>query len=221
MLHWHRVKSGTAALMAIAISTSAVIPTLIPSPAIAQVFPGQFRRLAISAGAVLPTTYSKDKIVVTPKETKKIELEIPNNIIDTSRNILIPARSKIKGRLEPATFNGEDGSQFVAEEVIFPDGRRQNIDAVSNVITNKETIRKGANTGKVLEGAAVGAGATAIISLLTSEKKINALKILAGGGLGAAASTLFRRKKVEVVVIEPKRGDLNITLRSNFVVPDR
>ncbi|CDN16715.1 hypothetical protein RintRC_2899 [Richelia intracellularis] len=105
--------------------------------------------------------------------------------------------------------------------MIFPDGRRQNIDAVSNVITNKETIRKGANTGKVLEGAAVGAGATAIISLLTSEKKINALKILAGGGLGAAASTLFRRKKVEVVVIEPKRGDLNITLRSNFVVPDR
>ena len=83
MLHWHRVKSGTAALMAIAISTSAVIPTLIPSPAIAQVFPGQFRRLAISAGAVLPTTYSKDKIVVTPKETQKIELEIPNNIIDS------------------------------------------------------------------------------------------------------------------------------------------
>ncbi|CDN16714.1 hypothetical protein RintRC_2898 [Richelia intracellularis] len=63
--------------MAIAISTSAVIPTLIPSPAIAQVFPGQFRRLAISAGAVLPTTYSKDKIVVTPKETKKMNWKYP------------------------------------------------------------------------------------------------------------------------------------------------
>jgi hypothetical protein len=207
--------------MAIAISTGAIVPVLLPSPATAQVFPSQFRRLAISEGAVLPTKYSKDKIVIVPKETQSLELEIPNNIVDSNGNILIPARSKIKGQLEPASINGEEGSQYVAKEVQFPDGRRQNLDAVSDVIVNKQTLRKGASTSKILQGAAVGAGAAALISLVTGDKKINVVEILAGTGLGAAASAVLKRKKVEVVVIEPNRGDLNLTLRSNFVVPER
>ncbi|MDJ0616252.1 MAG: hypothetical protein QNJ63_05765 [Calothrix sp. MO_192.B10] len=221
MISWHRCKSGTAALMAMAISTGAIVPILLPSPATAQIFPNQFRRIAISRGAVIPTKYPKDKIIVTPKETKSIELEIPNNIIDNNGQVLIPANSKIKGKLEPATLNGEEGSQFVADELIFPDGRRQNIDAVSNIINRKETIRKGVSTGKILEGAAVGAGAAALISLITGDKKINVWELLAGSGLGAAASTVLRKKKVTVLVIEPNKGDLDVSLRSDFVIPNR
>lgn len=221
MVRRYHCKSGTAALMAMAISSGAIVPMLLPSPATAQILSDSFRRQAISAGAVIPTQYSKDKIVVTAEENKSIELEIPNNIIDSRGTILISSGSRMKGQLKPATINGEEGTQFVAEELIFPDGRRQRIDAVSDVITRKETIKKGASTSKILEGAAVGAGAAALISLLTGDRKINFIEILAGTGLGAAAGAVLRRKKVEVLVIEPNRGDLNVTLRSSFVIPTR
>ncbi|MDJ0799901.1 MAG: hypothetical protein QNJ51_24360 [Calothrix sp. MO_167.B12] len=221
MIPWHRCKSGTAALMAMAISTGAIVPILLPSPATAQMFPSQFRRIAISRGAVIPTKYPKDKIIVTPKETKSIELEIPNNIIDNNGQVLIPANSKMKGKLEPATLNGEEGSQFVASELIFPDGRRQSIDAVSNIITRKETIRKGAGTRKILEGAAVGTVASVLISLLTGDNKVNFWEIITGGGLGAAASAVLRRQRVTVLMIEPNKGDLDVSLRSDFVIPNR
>jgi len=215
----HHHQSGTAALMAMAISTGAIVPILLPSPATAQMFPQTFRRRAISVGAVIPVTYSKDKIVVTAKDTKSLELEIANNIVDNRGNVLIASGSKIIGQLEPATsFNGEEGSQFVAKELISANGRRQRIDAVSNVITRKETIRKGSDVNRILKGAAVGTGAAAVISLITGDKKINLTEILAGGGIGAAAGAIFKRKKVEVIVIEPNKGDLDVTLRSNFAI---
>ncbi len=219
MKRWHHHQSGTDALMAMAISTGAIVPVLLPSPATAQMFPDSFRRQAISVGAVIPLKFSKDKILLTAKETKSLELEIPNNIIDSRGNVLIPSGSKITGQLEPATLNGEEGSQFVAKELIYPDGRRQRIDAVSNVITKKETIRKGSNTNRILRGAAIGTGAAALISLITGDKKINLTEILAGSGLGAAAGAIFRPKKVEVVMIEPNKGDLDVTLRSNLALP--
>ncbi|MDJ0676579.1 MAG: conjugal transfer protein TrbI [Calothrix sp. MO_167.B42] len=220
MKRWHHHQSGTAALMAMAISTGAIVPVFLPSPATAQMFPESFRRRAISAGAVIPVTYSKDKIVLTAKETKSLELEIANNIVDNRGNVLITSGSKITGQLEPATVNGEEGSQFVAKELISPDGRRQRIDAVSNVITRKETIRRGSNTRRILTGAAIGTGAAALISLITGDNKINLTEILAGSGLGAAAGAVLRRRKVEVIMIEPNKGDLDVTLRSNFALPD-
>ncbi|CCH65911.1 hypothetical protein RINTHM_14540 [Richelia intracellularis HM01] len=216
------LKPGAAIITAIYICTSAILPTASSSPAIAQVLSNQVRRLAISAGAVLPTTYSKDKIVITSKKIQEITLEIPNNIIDKNGKILIPARSQVKGRLEPASLNGKVGSQFIAEEIIFPNGMRRNINATSNIITNKGAMSKVNNNNmRVLEDTAAGIGAVALISLLTGDKKINALEIFAGGSLGAVAGTLFRRKKIATVVIEPNKGDLNITLRSNFIVPDK
>jgi hypothetical protein len=215
------LKPGAAIITAIYICTSAILPTASSSPAIAQVLSNQVRRLAISAGAVLPTTYSKDKIVITSKKIQEITLEIPNNIIDKNGKILIPARSQVKGRLEPASLNGKVGSQFIAEEIIFPNSMRRNINATSNIITNKGAMSKVNNNMRVLEDTAAGIGAVALISLLTGDKKINALEIFAGGRLGAVAGTLFRRKKIATVVIEPNKGDLNITLRSNFIVPDK
>ena len=221
MSNWYSLKPGAAIITAICISTGVILPTASSSPAIAQVISNQVRRLAISAGAILPTTYSKDKIFVTSKKTQEITLEIPNNIIDKNGKILIPARSQVKGRLKPASLNGKDGSQFVAEEIIFPNSIRRSIDATSNVITNKGAMSKVNSNMKILEDTAAGIGAVALISLLTGDKKINALEIVAGGSLGAVAGTLFRREKIATVLIEPKKGDLNITLRSNFIVPDK
>ncbi|MEO0686407.1 MAG: conjugal transfer protein TrbI, partial [Cyanobacteria bacterium J06649_11] len=168
----NRWKSGTAAFLALTVTTAAATPLLVSTPATAQAIFGQSRRqsrgISIPEGVTLPVTFDKEKVVVTPDETTDLTLTIATNIIDSNRNILIPRGSELVGQLEPATFRGEKGSQFVAQELVFPDGRKQNIDATSAIVTNKETIKKGASTGKILTDAAYGTAAATVISLLVT-----------------------------------------------------
>ncbi len=177
MTGFHRFKSGTAAFLALGISTAAAAPILVSTPATAQAIFGQRSRgVSIPEGVTLPVTFDKEKVVVTPDETSDLTLTVATNIIDSNRNILIPRGSELVGRLQPATFNGEKGSQFVARELVFPDGRKQNINAVSAVVTNKETIKRGASTGKILTDAAYGTAAATVISLITGNKRIETLE---------------------------------------------
>ncbi len=217
MTGFHRWKSGTAALLALTMTTAAAAPMLVSTPATAQAIFGQPRGISIPEGVTLPVTFEKEKVVVTPDETSNLTLIVATNIIDSNRNVLIPRGSELVGQLEPATFNGEKGSQFVARQLVFPDGRKQNIDATSAVVTTKETIKKGSSTGKILTDAAVGSAAASVIALITGNNKIETLEPIAGAAVGALASIFLRRKQVEVVVIEPE-NDLNVTLRSNLLL---
>ncbi|PMB04918.1 conjugal transfer protein TrbI [Fischerella thermalis CCMEE 5198] len=222
LLYW---KSGTTAFMAMVMSTSAIVPLFAPVATAQQpaIFTrpnqpiSQSRTVSIPPGVRIPVTFDKDRIVVTPDETTSVTLEVAQNVVDGNRNVLIPAGTKIKGQLQPRTINGVKGSQFVAQELVFSDGRRQPIDASSRVVTRKETIKKGAKTTTILTDAALGAGAATVISLLTGNKKVEVLEPVAGGAVGALASTLLRRREVEVVVINPQQ-DLDVTLNSNLVV---
>jgi secreted PhoX family phosphatase len=225
MTHFHRWKTGTAALMAMAMTTGAIAPMFVSDPASAQsIFRGQTQTqtqtgtVSIPAGVTLPVTYDKDKIVVTPDETAPIKLKVARNIVDRAGNVLIPEGSQIDGQLQPITRNGVKGTYFVAQELLLPNGNRQSINATSQIITRKETISKGAKTGTILQDAAIGAGAASVISLLTGNRRIETLEPILGAGAGAAASVLLRRNKAEVLVVEPQRGDLNLVLRSNLLV---
>lgn len=225
MTHLNRWKTGTAALMAMAMTTGAIAPMFVSAPASAQsIFRGQTQTqtqtgtVSIPAGVTLPVTYDKDKIVVTADETAPIKLKVARNIVDRAGNVLIPEGSQIDGQLQPITRNGVKGTYFVAQELVLPNGNRQSINANSQIITRKETISKGAKTGTILQDAAIGAGAASVISLLTGNRRIEALEPILGAGAGAAASVLLRRNKAEVLVVEPQRGDLNLVLRSNLLV---
>ncbi|MEM6402759.1 MAG: conjugal transfer protein TrbI [Cyanobacteria bacterium P01_D01_bin.116] len=216
MTGFRSFKSGTAALLALGITTAAAAPILVSRPATAQAIFGQRSRgVSIPEGVTLPVTFDKEKVVVTPDETSDLTLKVASDIIDNNRNILIPRGSELVGQLEPASFRGEKGSQFIARELVFPDGRKQNIDATSAVVTNKETIKRGASTGKILTDAAYGTAAASVISLITGNNKIETLEPIAGAAAGAIAGILLRRKTVEVVVINPQ-NDLDVTLRSNL-----
>lgn len=218
MASFRRWKNGTAAFLAIAISTGTIAPLFSFNRANAQVIFGQPRRVSISAGATIPVTYEKDKIVLAPDETLPLDLRVASDIIDRSGNLLIPKDTKISGELRPASDRSSDkGSQFVAQELIFPNGDRQSIDAASDVVTNIEKIKKGSDSSKILQDAAIGAGAAAVLELLTGDRDIDILGPVAGAGAGALASVLLRKKTVEVVVINPER-DLDITLDSDLVV---
>ncbi|MBF2066118.1 MAG: conjugal transfer protein TrbI [Calothrix sp. C42_A2020_038] len=214
-----RWKSGAAAMMAMAITTGTVAPIFILSPANAQYRIGQFRNrdITIQSGARIPTTYEKDKILVSQDETVDITLTVPNNITDNRGNILIPRDSKIRGRIQPATISSRKGAQFVAREIEYPSGRRQSINATSNIVTRTETITRGARTNEILTDAAYGAGAAAIIGLITGNRKIEIGELLAGGGAGALASILLRRNSAELISIDPQT-DLTLRLTSPLTV---
>jgi len=219
-----RWQSRTAALIAIAITTGTAIPILSFNPVFAQGFNlNQSRTISIPANVTLPVTYEKAKVIVKPGETLALTLKIAENITDSNRNILIPANTEVIGELQPVKLNNRSSSnnqqavRFVAKELVFPSGKRQQIYANSKTITQTETISKGASTGQILTDAAIGAGAASLISLVTGNKKIEVLEPVGGAAAGALASVLLRKQKAEVFVLKPEQ-DLNITLTSNLVI---
>ena len=219
-----RWQSSTAALMAIAITTGAATPLLSFAPALAQGYNlNQSRTISIPANVTLPITYEKEKVIVKPGETLALTLKIADNITDSNRNILIPANTEVIGELQPVRLNtqssrnNQQGVQFVARELVFPSGQRQQIFASSKTITKTETISKGSSTGQILTDAAIGAGAASVISLITGNKKIEVLEPVGGAAAGALASVLLRKQKADVFVLRPEQ-DLAITLTSNLVL---
>ncbi|MBD6616813.1 conjugal transfer protein TrbI [Komarekiella sp. 'clone 1'] len=239
MTHLIRWKSGTAALMTMAIATSAITPMIAFAPANAQYNIGQSRTVTIPANVSFPVTYEKDKVVVTPGESLSLTLKIANDIIDRNRNVLIPAGTEVVGRLEPVNLdsyssdrdynrdrdynndNNRKGVRFVAQELVFSSGQRQQINATSRTYTRTEKISKGADTGSILTDAAIGAGAASVISLITGNRRIEVLEPIIGGAAGAAASVLLRKKEATVFVLRPEQ-DLRLTLNSNLnLVPYR
>ncbi|WP_017654769.1 hypothetical protein [Fortiea contorta] len=230
----HRWKPGTAALMTMAITAGAITPLFTFSPVNAQFNNnGQYnlrqsRTVTIPANrnVSFPLTYEKDKIVVTPGETVPITLKIASDIIDSNRNVLIPAGTEVVGRLEPVSLSGSfrtdtnnqrQGVRFAAQELVFASGRRQQINATSRTYSQTERISKGTNTSSILTDAAIGAGAATAISLLTGNKKIEILEPIGGAAAGALASVLLRKNEADVFVVRPER-DLAISLNSSLVL---
>lgn len=215
MFSFNSYKSGTAALMALAIVTGATAPIVTTTPASAQLFPQQQQttQISIPTGTSIPVRYEQaEKIVVSPNETMPLTLKVAANIVNRSGSVLIPQGSLIVGELQPA--NG--GSQFVAAELVTYQGRRQPINATSKVISTTQ-VSRGANTGNILKGAAVGSAAAAAIAGLTGNRNISAGEVLVGTGAGAVGGLLLGRKKADVVVINPDT-DLDVTLRSSLAL---
>jgi hypothetical protein len=219
MLLPKRWKSGTALTLTMTLVSTLAIPlTFVKSATaspdlVAQRFPDTWRN-TIPSGTEIPITYEKDKIVVTPDETAPVKLTVARDITTSGGTVLIPEGSIIEGELRPAG----DGTQFVAENLVIA---RQNIktpiDATSGVVTRRETINKRSNP-KILQGAAIGGAAAAVLSEIFG--RIDLWEVLGGAGLGALASVLIRnRQEVEVVIVNPQE-DLNLTLQSDFALPN-
>ncbi len=236
MTRLHQWKSRTAALMAMAVTTSVISPLFSLTPANAQYRIrqdriGQYGNVTIPSGVAFPVTYEKETISIAPGETKSLTLKIANDIIDRNRNVLIPAGTKVIGRLESVDLdsysrdtddNKGKGVRFVAEELEFSNGQRQPINASSRTYTTTEKVSQGPSTGQVLTDAAIGGGAGLLGSLVTGNRRIDDLKPVIGAAAGAGASVLLRKKQANVFVLRPAQ-DLKLTLNSNLnlVPPSR
>ena len=211
-----------ALAIGLSLSTMIMTPLASLSPAHAQLFPSPGRsrsntidnRIVIPAGTTIPLEYEKDKILVTKEETIPITLTVAANIRDRSRNILIPYGTEVEGEIRPVS-TGSIGSIFVAEELIFPDGTRQFINARSEPVTRTETVNRGTDAGDILKGAAIGAAAAAVLSEIFGDISVG--EVLGGAGLGAIAGLLLGGNEVELVSIDPNR-DLDITLDSDLIL---
>jgi hypothetical protein len=220
MLIAHSWRSKTALLIALGMTSMTAFPiltmnsaTAVPNPySIAQLFSQS--SVVVPAGTVIPVKYDEaDKIIVAPNDKTPVTLKVAANIRSASGTILLREGTQIKGELRPA----EGGTQFVAQQLIFPNTNRQlPIDATSRTITERETIKKGANVGSILTGAAVGAGAAAALSEIFGD--IDAIKVIGGAGAGALAGLLLGgHRQTEVIVVRPNT-DLDLTLNSDLVL---
>jgi hypothetical protein len=238
------VKSGTALILLSGTIASASLPIISVDSASAQLFPSQRRdrggwdsypnrdrsdsypsypsrnrsnsyydRVVIPDGTRIPVYYEKrEKIVVAPDETVPITLQVAANIRSRQGRILIPAGTDISGDLEPE----RDGVRFVAKELEL-DGDKIRFDAVSQVVDEREEVNRN-NTGSIVKGAAIGAGAAAILAAVTGDRKIGLGEILGGAGIGAVGGwVLGRNRKREVIVIDPDR-ELELTLQSDLAL---
>ncbi len=225
-------KITTSIFMSLTASAVTIINFANITPAQAQLFPEQsptrereydaprpdnsnydLPSNTVPEGFVIPVEYEEEKILVTPEETVPVTLLVAANVRDSRRNTLIPYGSEILGQIQPS--DEESGSLFVAKEIVFPDGTSHSLDAVSNVVTRTETVKKGANTGDILKGAAIGAGAAALLSEIFGD--IETLEVLGGAGAGAVAGLLLGGNKAELVSIDPN-NDLDLTLQSDLVI---
>jgi len=174
----------------------------------------------IPAGTMIPVSYQQDKIVLMPEEIVPVAFDLRTNITAQDGQVLIPANSKAIGELRPSG----NGTQFVARELMYPDGKRVPFSATSQTIDNRVTIgRDGSSARELLRNAAIGSGAAAAIAGVTGDRHIEVEEVLAGTGAGLLASLVQRfvgRDSVEAIVVEPET-DLRLTLNADFVVPTR
>ncbi len=174
----------------------------------------------IPAGTLIPVSYQQEKIVMMPEETVPVAFDLRTNITTQDGQMLIPANSKVFGELRP---NGT-GTQFVARELMYPDGKRVPFSATSQVIDERVTINHDNNrTQEILRNAAIGSGAAAVIAGVTGDRHIEVEEVLAGTGAGLLASLVQRfvgRDSVEAIVVRPETN-LNLTLNSDFAVSTR
>ncbi|QDZ39966.1 hypothetical protein FRE64_08440 [Euhalothece natronophila Z-M001] len=214
------LKRGTATVLSLLLGIGVTTPLILSTSVSAQLLPGERRgqpsgRMAIPEGTSLPVKYDEaENIVVMPDETAPITLEIAANIKNQQGRILIPYGTELVGEIQPS----QNGSRFVAEELKVPGESPQSINASSQVVTRRETIRRGASTGSVLEGAAIGAAAATVLSGVLGDQVIATEKVLGGAALGAIGGLILGRQEAEVISIDPNT-DLDVTVRENLDKP--
>ncbi|MBD1850264.1 S-layer homology domain-containing protein [Leptolyngbya sp. FACHB-711] len=170
----------------------------------------------IPTGTTIPVRYSEaDKIYISPEEPEPVPLTLTvgRDIVAQNGRVLIPAGSLVSGELRAV----QGGAQFFSREVILTNGTRLPISASSSVVTNTETVRRGANLLELLAGAALGAGAAAGIAAVTGDEAIATEEVLGGGAAGALAGLFLGRNRVTLLSISPNT-DLDLRLTSPLAV---
>jgi len=188
----------------------------IPSPYIVGQQPPPPVGVRIPAGTPFPARYEgRDRIIVVRGENQSVPvtLKVAQNIVTNQGQVLIPAGSDVTGQLQ--TVQG--GAQFIANEIILPDGQRIPLGATSELLNNYYVARREPSTGRIILGTLVGAGAGAGVAAVTGDRHIEAWEVLTGAAAGALAGTFLGGRTVEAIALDPGTN-LTLTLTSDLVL---
>ncbi|NJO39627.1 MAG: hypothetical protein HC769_08215 [Cyanobacteria bacterium CRU_2_1] len=210
-------QSRVALFLAIGTTSTLVLPLTIAQSAtahfdpvlISQQFPDSWRN-GLPSGTQIPVTYEEaDRIILTPEETVPVTLIVTEDVVNDRGRVVIPEGSQIEGELQPSG----GGTRFVSKTLILDDETRVDIDAVSNVVNERETITEN-DDPDILRGAAIGGAAGAVLGEILGS--IDVAEVLIGAGVGVLAEVLVLRdrREVEVIVVRPE--ELSLRLRSAF-----
>lgn len=168
----------------------------------------------IPAGTVIPVRYEgADRILLAKNEAPTpFTMRVAQNVVTQQGQVLIPAGSSVVGTLQTTPT----GAQFLARELVLPNGTRLPMDAASGIISTTETITKGPSTGKLIASTLVGAGAAAGIAAVTGDRSIRAYEVIPGAVVGAGLSLLFP-DRIDLYAIDPNT-DLNLTLNRDLEI---
>lgn len=224
MFNFNSRKSGTATLLALTLTSSAMVPLVTTSPAFAQFRSPRYPRTEyysqyVPAGTSISVRYDQEKVLLMSDEKVPLTLTVARDIRGNNGRVVIPEGSKIEGELRP-TYRG---TQFVAQQLKLYSRSGDNqsnsysINATSNVVARTEEVTKRGNTRSVLTGTAIGAGAAAALAALTGDRAIATEEILGGAGLGALGGLFLNQRKVTMLAVYPEQ-DLALRLRSELAL---
>jgi hypothetical protein len=167
----------------------------------------------IPMGTAIPTRYDQaEKIYLSMEEPDPVPvtLAIDRNIVSSTGKVLIPAGSEVSGEFR---VTPNRGARFFAKDLMFTDGTSVPMNATSQLITQTEEVRRGANVLELLAGAALGAGAAAGVAAVTGDRAVATEEVLGGGAVGTLLATFLGRNRVTLIAIDPNT-DLDLALDS-------
>lgn len=184
------------------------------------VFPNRYSQtntgINIPAGTTIPVIANDtDTIKITKGESRPLNLNLNANLRSSNGTILIPAGSQVTGQLQAT----EQGVQYVAQQVILPNGQALPFNATSRLLMNYDIEQMGASTADIVMGTLAGAGTATLIAGTTGDRHINALEVLSGAAVGALAgwglpaAGILGGGSEETMTLNPSQ-DLTLTLQA-------
>lgn len=150
--------------------------------------PAQPSTATIPQGTLMVTRSGTQRVILAPQETLPLTLDVAQEVRDSQGRVVIPAGSKIQGRLQPAG----PGSQFVAQTITIG-GQTLPLNATSQPVRRTQAVSE-RSLRPILPGALVGTAAAALIAGVSGDRRIEAGEVLAGTVTGAAAGLNWGRK---------------------------
>jgi len=150
--------------------------------------PAQPSTATIPQGTLMVTRSGTQRVILAPQETLPLTLDVAQEVRDSQGRVVIPAGSKIQGRLQPAG----PGSQFVAQTITIG-GQTLPLNATSQPVRRTQEVSE-RSLRPILPGALVGTAAAALIAGVSGDRRIEAGEVLAGTVTGAAAGLNWGRK---------------------------
>ncbi|MEN9224943.1 MAG: hypothetical protein Q6L60_10315 [Thermostichus sp. HHBFW_bins_43] len=196
--------------MNVRVLSAAMIGLATPSLGLLTLPPASAQQLfdlgvqQLQPGTIIPvqSLEGEEPQYFSPDSTHPVTLRVAQDIYDGSGQLVIPAGSEVRGRMQPA----QGGARFFGTALIA-NGRLYSVQMSSDLIHDEKDPRH-YSAEAIAEDAAIGAVGGTLLGLLTGG--VSALGVIGGAGAGVAIGNVTAP---QVVVLRPNQA-INLTLDS-------